>query len=75
MVSSRHSRTVPGSRALTMSWKAMMRHAVEHPEEVRAKGARAREAMKAWSWDRAADVVEQRVEVCPIDLVLADDDC
>jgi glycosyltransferase involved in cell wall biosynthesis len=43
--------------------RRMMRHAVEHPEEVKAKGRKAREAMQGWSWDHAAAVVEERLEV------------
>jgi len=44
------------------SLKAMMRHAVNHPEEVKAKGRAGREEMAHWSWDRAAGVAQERLE-------------
>ena len=42
--------------------KRMMRHAVTHPDEVKAKGLRAREEMRHWSWDHAAEIAKGRLQ-------------
>lgn len=40
---------------------AMLRHVVEQPEERVAKGQRAAQEARRWTWERGLDIIEQRL--------------